>query len=124
MRASTFQQLFLKLALLAATLLAVAPTTGRLLGVEDAAARWVELCTAQGSALVPFDAGDEGRPSKVHGGEDCPYCPLGAQQLIARVAAWIAPPGASFGLAMRPAPSEPAFPYPRGLGSRGPPANA
>jgi hypothetical protein len=124
MRVSTFQQVFLKLALLAATLLAVAPTAGRLLSAEGAGARWVELCTAQGSALVPFDAGDEGGPATAHGGEDCPYCPLGAQLLIARVPAWTAAPGADLWLALPDAPGEPAFPYPRGLGSRGPPAHS
>jgi len=119
-----FQRLFAHLALLAALLTAVMPTAGRLLGVGDAAQRWVELCTAQGAAWVDLDALDSRDEGKRHGGDDCPYCPLGANQLT---------PASGAGIALLPTTTMPctvgerpahAGYFPRGLGSRGPPRYA
>jgi hypothetical protein len=122
--ASSFHRLFLHLALLAVTLLALVPTTVRLIGADDSAARWVELCTATGSTLVDLQALDGDHPSKTHGAEDCDYCLLGGKQLPMAVPAWTGLHNARGGL--RPAVDRPApgqF-YPLGLGSRGPPLHS
>lgn len=63
-------------ALLAIVMAALAPTVSRALG-PDAAAAWVEICTAQGSRWVAAaDQGDAGSSDAGHAGEHCPYCSL------------------------------------------------
>ena len=64
------------LALLAVVMAALAPTMSRALG-REAAAAWVEVCTAQGSRWVALDGqGDAGSSDAGHPGEHCPYCSL------------------------------------------------
>lgn len=127
MPSPAFQRLFLHLALLATTLLAVVPTAGRLLG-GDGAGNWVALCTATGLTLVDLDALDAAKPGsepgRSHSAEDCAYCPLGASQLPIAALRW---PGLTDAPGRRPLPVErtdPGHVYPLGLGSRGPPAHS
>ncbi|PJK10582.1 hypothetical protein CO610_01660 [Lysobacteraceae bacterium NML95-0200] len=115
--------LLLKLALLAALLLAVLPTLGRLAQAASAnAGELIALCTTEGMALAA-DGRDPASPlssgqSALH---DCAYCPLLAGLLI--LAALI------LRLLQRPQVLCPSIPPPpeashsglAGLGPRGPP---
>jgi hypothetical protein len=81
-----FQRLMTHLALAAMLLLALVPTTGRLLSAQQVdltpnADTWSEMCTVSGLKLVKLaplltgvPAGDMGHG--MSGGEDCDYCPL------------------------------------------------
>jgi hypothetical protein len=95
-----FQRLMTHLALAAMLLLALVPTTGRLLSAQQAdptpdAGTWLEMCTASGLKLVKVAAlfagesavlartavAASGAPGSdmglgMFGGEDCDYCPL------------------------------------------------
>lgn len=127
MTSPAFQRLFLHLALLATTLLAVLPTAGRLLG-GNGAGNWVALCTATGLSLVDLDALDGAGPGSgkapPHAADDCAYCPLGASQLPIAALRW---PGLIDAPGRRPLAAQhtgPGHVYPLGLGSRGPPTHS
>lgn len=127
MPALRFHRLFLTLALLAALLLAVLPTVGRLAqSGKDSARTLVELCTDGGLRLVDLAAdrraADDARAPGLggHGDGDCAYCSLHWQPLPLRPAVVVpiafAPPPTDTGLDATPTPVRPT-----GLGSRGPP---
>jgi hypothetical protein len=78
------------IAALAVLMAALAPALSHAMAAEQAA-RWIEVCGAQGSKWI---AGDDasGAPKTLHGLELCPYCTLHAQTaclppLVATVAA-------------------------------------
>lgn len=115
-----------RLALLAVLLLALAPAAGRVLsaGSPQLLAGWSELCTAAGLQTLPSPArGADGPPlpAGMHGGEDCPYCPLAASLALPPLlaGAWLAPPVARPGW-RRTRPRR-RFRRLHGPGSRGPP---
>ncbi|SBV37381.1 conserved exported hypothetical protein [uncultured Stenotrophomonas sp.] len=119
----------LRLALLAALLMALAPAVSR--GLADAGPRmlqgWAELCTASGLKWV-----DTGRQSPVEQapfdkghatmGGDCEYCQLASLLPLLLLFACQAFPRLSGGrLPLPAAPRRRPLPNLRGLGSRGPP---
>ncbi|PJK14921.1 hypothetical protein CO613_03585 [Lysobacteraceae bacterium NML07-0707] len=118
--------LLLRLALLAALLLAMLPTLGRLAqAASSTASESIAVCTVNGVQLItaasqPPDGSLPAGQSTPH---DCAYCPLLAGLLI--LAALI------LRLLQRPRASCPSIPAPpvanhyrlAGLGPRGPPAS-
>ena len=145
LRAARFHATMARLALVAALLLAVLPTLGRLAprlaeAAQVAQADLVALCTAQGLEYVDpatlhtgthaHPAGDAGHGS--HGGApeqphdhnapDCAYCPLLLSLLVASAwLLWLRAGAARGALPTWPARPTRAFVHPCGLGSRGPP---
>ena len=112
-----------RLAFVAALLLALLPTVGRIAQARaaghDAAPAWVELCTVQGLRTVLLPASPAPDP---HAGVDCEYCPLLAAAVAPVVGALsVPPPALPPALCTSPAPVTRTQPHPCGLGSRGPP---
>lgn len=116
------------LALLAALLLALLPTFGRLHQASViSSSDVVALCTASGFEYVDIQK-DDGKPHPAypsgvsHG--DCEYCPLLASLNLPAVASGWRDEGFRI-LAPLPNPKSHAtlFKHPTGLGSRGPPLN-
>ncbi len=115
-----------RLALLAVLLLALAPAAGRVLsaGTPQVLAGWSQLCTAAGLQTLPSPARTADgplAPAGVHGGEDCPYCPLAVSLDLPPVASALWPlPRTTLPTFLRESPRR-RFPGLHGPGSRGPP---
>ena len=126
-----------RVALLAALLLAVVPTLGRL-APRVAHAGLAALCTAEGLRYVevaafaaatpvagPHHAGAPGTaPGHPHdpGAPDCTYCPLLLSLLVAAAwLLWLRAAAARGGLPTWTDLPSRTFVHPCGLGSRGPP---
>lgn len=122
------------LACLAALLLALVPTLGRLAGAqpraggwENSGGHWTAICTAAGLEYVRLPAagegagGDAGTPSG-HAGADCDYCPLLASLLFFALCLALFPPCRRQVSSGRPGAGPcRGWRHPCGLGSRGPP---
>jgi hypothetical protein len=71
------------IALLAVWALAVLPAVSRALASAGGAHGWVEVCSAQGSRMVPNSAREAGGwpvPASIGHVDHCPLCVLGADQ--------------------------------------------
>lgn len=119
--------LFSRLAVLAALLLALVPTSGRLYqGLAETDAVSVQICTLEGlkTLTLPAAGDDNHGGDSGHSAHDCDYCPLLSSLLAPAVfvAALPAPAGpASRPLACAGVTSDA---HPCGLGARGPPRAA
>ncbi|RMH87889.1 DUF2946 domain-containing protein [Lysobacter pythonis] len=116
------------LALLAASLLALLPTFGRLHQASVISSNRVALCTASGFEYADIRT-ENGKPSPAgqsgerHG--DCEYCPLAASlNLPAAISGWTGDEFPATAVLPFPKPHARLFKHPSGLGSRGPPSNA
>lgn len=129
MRNAAFQRRMTLLALAAMLLLALLPTTGRLLAARSHAfdGAWAQMCTMSGLKLVKIAPDGPSNPVVPrHDGDagtaDCAYCPL-ANAIVALVlwAALVLPmPALRSWSWQRTLPSI-VRRHPCGLGSRGPP---
>lgn len=119
-----------RLALLAALLLAIAPSISRVLGNAGnrMPAGWVELCTRAGLTWVeaaslpgsPLPA-----PATPASGDDCPYCPLAASLPLIPLPPCLSLPRPAAGmLDIPPCPRLHASVCANGPGCRGPPLPA
>jgi hypothetical protein len=128
--------LFARLALLAALLLAVVPTVGRLLGTSapvsapHSIAMQMPMAMGHGMHDAMARTADASHPSaptpSPHSGHDhdgdCAYCPLLGAMLATQALALDLPPAAAPRQPVQRAPATPRFAQPRStLGSRGPP---
>ncbi|AWV06520.1 DUF2946 family protein [Marilutibacter maris] len=133
LQSSSFQAGMLRLALLAAVLLVLLPTLGRLAesrsqsdGLAGPGVYLGAICTVAGLRYLPLPSGgadtDTGTTPSDLPGADCDYCPLLASLLL--LALWLLafppPRRTSSG---SPCGDDPhaQWRYPCGLGSRGPP---
>ena len=114
----------LQLALIAALLLALLPSIGRIFAyTAHADAGWTDLCTMDGLQHAHLLGGlDPAHPGPAGTDHDCPYCPL--LNALAGLACLILLllPESTVGIApVRWLSIRISRKYPCGLGSRGPP---
>ncbi|MEZ5485248.1 MAG: DUF2946 family protein [Lysobacteraceae bacterium] len=129
MKTPAFQRGMARLALAAMLLLALLPTSGRLLaGQPDTDGIWVQLCTRAGLVWVNLAADaapatDLGAATgSLSGVGDCPYCPvLGGIALPRTLLPAFFPTSDRLAWTRWHQPDRPRDPHPSGLGSRGPP---
>ena len=125
MQSRYFHRLMSRLALIAALLLLLAPTTGRLLSSPaQSNGVWAQLCTMSGLQLVKLPPGAvDPDPSRPAGSSmDCEYCPLllAATALVLSLLLVLRQPSERLVPAQRTPPRHDRG-HPCGLGSRGPP---
>lgn len=127
MRSPAFLRPMSRLALLAALLLLLVPTAGRLLASSEQGAVWAQMCTMAGLEMVRIPLGDADaatQPSPSDDGMpmDCEYCPLlGALTALLLWVMLVLPvPATVLAMGAGPPPRL-GRGHPCGLGSRGPP---
>lgn len=124
-RARAFRRTMHCLALVAALLLALFPTMGRMAESRPQAdGVWVQICTLAGLQQVQLPALDpEPSPPSGDRGMDCAYCPL--LSALAPLLLWVPllvwPQPAATPIPALRAPLRGGRGHPSGLGSRGPP---
>lgn len=124
-RARAFRRTMHCLALVAALLLALLPTMGRMAESRPQAdGVWVQICTLAGLQQMQLPALDpEPSPPSGERGMDCAYCPL--LSALAPLLLWVLlllwPQPAATPIPALRAPPRGGRGHPSGLGSRGPP---
>ncbi|MEO7478325.1 MAG: DUF2946 family protein [Lysobacteraceae bacterium] len=112
------------MALIAALLLALLPSIGRIyVQVTHAGAGWTDLCTLSGLQHLQLQGNlDPAHPASTGSGHDCPYCPLLNALAGLAVLIVLLLPQLAIGIApIRWSSIRIVAKHPCGLGSRGPP---